>query len=184
MTIFSTKNLTDEEVIHLIKEGDARYFGALAERYRATILSKCKSMVKSEDVAKDLSQEILIKVFLQLKAYRKDARFSTWLYSIIYHTCIDHMRKDKKRQHLVLSEKLIDEIADLVEDQDMEEELTIPMMESLLDRLSQDEKIILLLKYKDKHSIQDIQQSLGLSQSAVKMRIKRARQHINDLLKG
>uniref|UniRef100_UPI00404A3FD0 RNA polymerase sigma factor n=1 Tax=Gelidibacter sp. TaxID=2018083 RepID=UPI00404A3FD0 len=47
--------------------------------------------------------------------------------------------------------------------------------------VSADEKLIMVLKYKEKHSIKDIMGTLGLSESAVKMRLKRARQRVNDL---
>lgn len=178
------KNISDEELITTLQiEGNMTYFSMLTDRHEKRILAKCKSYVKDDDTAEDLCQEILIKVFLKLKDFRGEARFSTWLFAIVHNTCMDYLRKNKKSQILkVITEKMADEVAELIEGVDeISEELSVQILEQLLEVISPEEKMLLLLKYKEKHSIKDIQESLGLSESAVKMRLKRARTHINDL---
>ena len=178
------KKISDEELIAILQtEGNLSYFSILTERHEQQILKKCKSYVKDEDTAEDLCQEILIKIFLKLNAFRGEARFSTWLFAIVHNTCMDYLRKNKKNQVVkVITEKMTDEIAELIDGVDeIPDELSAQILEELLELLSPEEKMLLLLKYKEKHSIKDIQLSLGLSESAVKMRLKRARTHINEL---
>lgn len=140
--------------------------------------------MKNGDTAEDLCQEILIKIFLKVNDFQKKANFSTWLYSIIHNTCIDYLRKNKKNTQQVLTEKMVDEVADLIEDVDeIPQEMSLQILDQLLDTISPEEKLLLLLKYKEKHSIKDIQVSLNLSESAVKMRLKRAKEKINALYK-
>ncbi|QSE97868.1 RNA polymerase sigma factor [Fulvivirga lutea] len=177
------KNLSDEEIISVLqKEGNNRYFTLLSERYEASIIKKCKSYVKDEDTAEDLCQEILLKVFLKLKGFHGNAKFSTWLFSIIHNTCIDYLRKDKKNVSKVITDKMVDELADLIEGVDeVPEELSEQILTELMEHISAEDKLLLLLKYKEKHSIKDIQLSLQLSESAIKMRLKRAKDKINNL---
>lgn len=176
-------NISDEQLVLLLQESsNHRYFSILVQRHEHNILRKCKTYVKDDAQAEDLCQEILIKIFLNIKSFKGEARFSTWLFSIIHNTCIDHLRKHKKNLRQVLTEKMTEEIAEMIDGVDeISEELSSKIMEDLLDAISPEEKMILLLKYKEKHPIKDIQLTLGLSESAVKMRIKRAREKVNKL---
>lgn len=175
--------LDDEGLALKLKEsGDQRFFAELARRHEKKILKKCKSYIKQEDASEDLMQEVMIKLFLRIKDFRSEAKFSTWLFTIIHSTCIDYLRKHKKNVHGVITEKLIEEVGEIV---DTDEEVTGAMsekiLEELLNQMTPEEKMLLLLKYKEKHQIKDIQQTLNLSESAVKMRLKRAKEKINKL---
>nr|WP_281349504.1 RNA polymerase sigma factor [Fulvivirga aurantia] len=168
-----------------MQEGNMRYFSELAARYESYIIKKCKTYVKETDIAEDLCQEILIKIFLKINNFERKANFSTWLYSIIHNTCIDYLRKSKKNARQVITEQMVEELAEMVEDVDeLPEELSEAILDKLLDEISPEEKLLLLLKYKEKHSIKDIQQSLNLSESAIKMRLKRAKEKVNKLYRG
>ncbi|MDX1628619.1 MAG: RNA polymerase sigma factor [Fulvivirga sp.] len=176
--------LSDVELINFIQQGNLHYFSELSTRYEGYIIKKCKTYVKDTATAEDLCQEIFIKIFLKINRFQKKANFSTWLYSIIHNTCIDFLRKNKKNSQQVLTEKMIDQVAELIEDTDeVPEEISLQILEQLLNSISPEEKLLLLLKYKEKHSIKDIQVSLQLSESAVKMRLKRAKEKINALYK-
>lgn len=177
------KNISDEELVLLLQDdSQLRYFSLLTQRHEKYILRKCKSYVKDDDVAGDLCQEVLIKLFLKIKTFRGEARFSTWLFSIIHNTCMDHLRKNRKNVHQVLTEKMADDVAEMIDGVDeIPEELSTKILDALLEEISPDERMLLLLKYKEKHPIKDIQLTLGLSESAVKMRLKRARDKVNKL---
>jgi len=176
------KDLKDEELVRLVQTGDHKYFGGLVARYEKHILQKCKSYVKNKDDAEELTQEILIKLFLQISSFRQEAKFTTWMYTVIYHTCIDFLRKSKKTMHQVITEKLVDEVSDIADfDESPNQEMSVEILDLLLDELLPEDKMILLLKYKEKHPIKDIQQTLGISESAIKMRLSRAKERLNKL---
>ncbi|UII22854.1 RNA polymerase sigma factor [Fulvivirga ligni] len=177
------KKLSDEEIILYLQQGaGGQYFTLLVERHENYILKKCKSYVQDDDQAEDLCQEILIKLFLKVHDFKGQAKFSTWLFSIIHNTCIDQLRKNKKSVAQVITEKMADEISDLVDGVDeVPEEISVKILNELLEEISPEEKLLLLMKYKEKHHIKDIQLTLGLSESAVKMRLKRAKEKINKL---
>lgn len=175
--------VSDEHlVIRFKNNGDNQAFSTLIARHKKTIYKKCFGYVQDEATAEDLCQEVLIRLYLQIKNFKNQAKFSTWLFSIIHNICIDHLRKDKKNLRNVLSEKLMNGIADMVEEEDeIPQELSIKILDDLLEQLTPQDKMLLLMKYKEKHHIKDIQQTLGISESAIKMRLKRAREKINKL---
>ncbi|MDH5609983.1 MAG: RNA polymerase sigma factor [Cyclobacteriaceae bacterium] len=178
-------HFSEEELIRLIRtDGNWRYFSELVYRHEEYVIQKCRGFVKDQEAARDLSQEIFIKIFMSLGNYRSEAKFKTWLYSIIYHACIDHLRKNKRNVHHIITEKLADEISEVLDlDEPADDELTLQVLDELMEELLPEEKLILLLKYKEKHTIKAIELTLGLSESAVKMRLSRAREKINRLYK-
>ena len=174
------KNIPDDDLIKiLILEGNLRYFSILTERYENHILEKCRKYVQDKEVAADLSQEILIKIFLNLKKFKFESKFSTWLNSIINNTCVDHIRKHKKILNGLLTEAIIENFPDLVENEEIStDQISTEGVLELINKLDADEKMILLLKYNDHVAIKDIMKITGLHESAVKMRIKRAKEKL------
>jgi RNA polymerase sigma-70 factor (ECF subfamily) len=139
-------------------------------------LAKCISILKNEAAALDATQEIFMKLLLNLSKFSAKSKFSTWVYSISYNYCIDVVRKKKKQQNLLA------DIPQTKEDEEVEEisdaellEVRIEQLEVILDKMNADDKIILLMKYQDEMSITEIAGNLQISESAVKMRIKRAK---------
>lgn len=174
---------TNEELIIRFRETeDPKTFSTLVERHQKHIYHKCYSYVHDADTAKDLSQDVLIKLYLQIKNFRNQAKFSTWLFSIIHNTCIDYLRKNKKNVRALITNKLTDGLPDLVEDEDeIPSGISVKILDELLEQMTPDDKMLLLMKYKERYHIKDIQQTLGISESAIKMRLKRAREKVNKL---
>ena len=84
--------------------------------------------------------------------------------------------------HEEITSELSDEISDLLENSgEISVELSEDLLNSLLDQITPEGKLILLLKYKEKKSIKEIQTALDISESTVKMRLKRAKDKINRL---
>ena len=177
------KDLTDEALVELLQQdGNARFFPLLVTRYEKEIFKRCTTYIKEKETAEDLTQEILIKVYLQLPRFRKQAKFSTWLYAIIHNTCIDHLRKNANRNKIIIRQlaDLTEDIPDL--DEQVSVEITTQVLNQLLDQITPEDRLILLLKYQEKQSIKDIHSSLGISESAVKMRLKRAKEKVFRLI--
>ncbi len=175
--------LSDEMMVERLKESfDPKLFATLTERYKKKIVQRCQSMVKDEDAAQDLTQEVFIKVFLKLDSYRQESKFSVWLDAIVHNTCLDYLRKSKKNYHEKITEKLADSVEDLSEGEtELSQELSLQILEELLVQIPPEDKMILLLKYHEKIPIKGIQTALNLGESAVKMRLKRARERVNKL---
>ncbi len=164
-------------VIHSYLETQAsQCFTILYERYAGKIYSKCISMLRDEALAQDATQEIFTKIFLNLAKFSGKSRFSTWIYSITYNYCIDYIRRTKKQKDIFTED--IEKAPDVMDDVPDEEllELEVEQLKKVLSEMPPDDTAILLMKYQDGMSIKEISETLEKTESAVKMRIKRAKE--------
>nr|WP_255785290.1 RNA polymerase sigma factor [Membranihabitans maritimus] len=175
---------SDEELIHAyLNTHDQKYFTGLYRRYSNKVYAKCLFLLKNEDLAEDATHDIFIKLLLNLSKFSNKARFSTWLYSITYNFCIDLLRKRKKINVVEIEDNLLNdesEEEDSISDAEILE-MKIEQLERLMDQISDDEKIILLMKYQDDMSIKEIANHFDIGESAIKMRIKRSKERLRDL---
>lgn len=170
------RKLSDEELIDAYLERQSSYhFDILYSRYINKVYSKCISLLKDEALAHDATQEIFVKIFLNLGRFNKQSKFSTWVYSITYNFCIDYIRKAKKTRKLFSSEEAEGkEVIDEVDDHALLE-MELNRLKVVLDELPVDDKAVLIMKYQDGMSIKDISIVINKSESAVKMKLKRAK---------
>ncbi|NNF01444.1 MAG: RNA polymerase sigma factor [Bacteroidia bacterium] len=180
-------SLSDKEIIEqILVTGETELFGELYDRYANKVYRKCISMVKERAIAQDLTHDALIKSFLSLSKFEHKSSFSTWLYFITYNTCIDFLRKQQKDRVREVNIddndhfQIEDEGEDLVQEKQLLE-IHHERLEELIERLSADDKSILLMYYMDDLSIKDIMKNWEIGESAVKMRLKRARQRVKEL---
>lgn len=172
-----TKNqLTDEEVIDTyLATQSSVYFSLLYDRYITKVYSKCISLLKDEARAQDAAQEIFIKIFTNLAKFNKKSKFSTWVYSITYNFCIDVIRKSKKQSKLFSDEEAEgQEIVEEIDDKVLLE-MELERLKTVLDLLNVDDKSVLIMKYKEGLSIKEISEVFDKTESAIKMKIKRAK---------
>lgn len=170
--------ITDEQAVdEYLKTQSSDYFNILYKRYSPKIFGKCVSLLKDEAKAEDATQEIFMKIILNLSKFSGKSKFSTWIYSITYNYCIDVIRRKKKDLSV-----LVDDIANTHDkaDDDINEkflmEMNVKRLKVVLDKIPVTDKSILLMKYQDQMSIKEIGDVMSKSESAIKMKIKRAKQ--------
>ncbi len=176
--------IDDSQVVRLyLKERKSIYFDTLYKRYSGKIFSKCISLLKDEAKAKDATQEIFTKIFLNLAKFNEKSKFSTWIYSITYNYCIDYLRKKKKDQRLFSDE--MEDPPDIVDDVPDNEllEIEVSRLKIILEKIPAGDKAILLMKYQDDLQIKDIAKILDKTESAIKMKIKRAKHKAQKVYK-
>lgn len=181
MTPVVAKKLTDytdsELIARYLRDQNTMYFTVLYRRYAGKVFAKCISMLADEGQARDATQDIFIKVLLNLAKFTEQSSFSTWVYSITYNYCIDMIRKKKKMPLLFtedvgkVSKETNEELPDSVLLEMKQERL-----EKVIDRLPPGDKAILMMKYIDDLQIKEIGDVLGKTESAIKMQIMRAKQ--------
>lgn len=172
--------LTDEVLVkQIIETRNALLFGKLYDRYSKKIYSKCYSFAEDNNEAQDLTQDIFLKLFTKLDTFKGTAKFSTWLYSFTYNFLVNYKKRDAPKKLGDRWERLNSTDTYLAQAEDIEEEdlfeIKASNLEKALDLLEPADKAILLLKYQDDISVKDIQNLLKINESAVKMRLKRAR---------
>jgi len=175
------KDITDEElVVKIVAKNDSMLFGVLYDRYAKMVYNKCYGFAKSQKEAEDLTQDVFLMVFVKLASFKGKSKFSTWLYSFTYNFCINYVNRDKGRKISDKANDLSDEeyrLSQEVTDESLLE-LQVEKLKQALEMIPGDDKTILLLKYQDGVSIKELETTMELGSSAIKMRLKRAKARV------
>lgn len=183
MTLVATRKtpiptlLTDSQLIALyLRDQDARYFSQLYRRYAGKVFAKCVSMLADHGMARDATQDVFIKVLLNLSKFTEQSSFSTWVYSITYNYCIDLIRK-KKKNILVFTEDIgrVSTASEVELPDSVILEMETNRLEKVMHKLPVGDKAILDMKYTEDMSIKEIGEVLNKTESAIKMQIMRAK---------
>ena len=169
--------LSDEELVaELQRSMDADRFGLLYDRYVTKVYQKCIGMTRDKELAQDLTHDIFLKVFVNLAKFDHRSKFGTWVYSITYNYCLDHLRKAQRQKLTHVDDESMAE--DLAEDTYEREllDLRSEHIDAVLAVLEPTDRTMLLMRYQEEHSIKEISELLNISESAVKMRLLRARE--------
>jgi RNA polymerase sigma-70 factor, ECF subfamily len=173
----------DEELLreaHKAPEGDLRAFEQLVVRYQRRVVANCRYITRDQNNAEDLAQEVMVKVFFGLRAFEGRSSFANWLQRIKINHCLDYLRKQVHRSFVGIEEQDVhefDQLKDLATADNMAEVISNrQLISEVLDSIPNTLRIPLILCDMDQMSYEEVSESLGVSLSAAKMRIKRARE--------
>jgi len=174
--------LTDHQIIDLIiQEKKTGLFEILYQRYYKKVLDKCYSILKNRKMAEEFTLEILSKVFEKIETHKRNASFSSWLYAITYNHCIEYLRHKNKLHYPEWNRNnQLPEVIDDIPEEDISA-IKFERVQKILDMIHPEEKALLLMKYQDNIPVKLIQSTFRISESAAKMRIKRARARVLHL---
>ncbi len=141
------------------KAGDEDAFRLIVELNQSKVYHLLLGMVRSEDLAQELTQETFVKAWKGLAAFRGESTVWTWLYRIAYHTALDHLRKSKRQGDLVFLEETGGEITGEQDNEPLAAVIKRDREEDLheaLARLSLPQRAVLILYYFQGLSYQEI----------------------------
>jgi RNA polymerase sigma-70 factor (ECF subfamily) len=164
--------------------GDLRAFEQLILRHQRRVVANCRYITRDPNNAEDLAQEVLVKAFFELRRFDGASSFAAWLQGIKIKHCLAHLKKQAGRSYVGIEEPDVEEF-DQLKVQVTAENLarTISdkqLISAVLDSMSSTLRIPLLLRDMDKLSYEEVARLLGISLSATKMRIKRAREEFRE----
>ena len=182
MKLNNAKNLTDEELVFKIVETNStKLFAILYDRFSKVVYNKCYGFSIHKEEAEDLTHDVFMLLFVKLKTFKGTSKFSTWLYSFTYNFCVNYVQRNhqkKKEKVTVVSDQIKDDCdVDEIEDAQLFE-LKSENLAKAFATIDVKEKMILLMKYQDDMTIKEISETLEIGASAVKMRIKRAKEKV------
>ena len=173
----------DEDLLRAVREageGDLRAFEQLMARHQKRILADCRYLTRDDNNAEDLAQDVFVKVFFALPSFEGRSSFRHWLQRIKVHRCLNHLKKRDGKDSLSLDadftgsyEQLHVPAAALA---DLEAEARRQRIDEILHTMPDTLRIPLVMCDMDELSYDEIASALGIGLSAVKMRIKRARE--------
>ena len=178
-------------LIEKARDGDISAFEKLISLYEKKIYNYCYRMTNNREDAEDLTQDVFIKVYRNLKNFKGNSKFSTWIYRIAYNACVDKHRKKKKIQFFSLDSGNHDNTGNtqlvsnnpLPEDEIIQKERYKKIQECIAN-LKPKYKTVIILRDIQNYSYEEIAEILQMPLGTVKSHISRARAALSDALKG
>ena len=170
----------DFSLIQRFIEGDESTFRTLVQRHKDKIRNIIYLTLNSSDSVDDIAQDVLITTYKNLKSFRFESQFSTWLYRITVNKCKDHLRKVKIRS---IFTPIKDGDDDPVYVPSMEHKDISEIVNNAISKLPEKLRLPLLLKDIEGLSYQEISEAVSCEIGTVKSRIFRAREGLRELLK-
>lgn len=175
------EELTDAELVERVLAGDRERFAELVRRHQDGLYRHALGMLGSPDAAADLAQDSFIRAYTRLESCSEPARFSAWLFRILRNACLDYL-KDRRRKTVPIDDESILGVSDADPGLAVEQTEVRAAVLRALETLPEAQREAFLLKHVEDLSYEEMAERLGASISALKMRVKRAREALQELL--
>lgn len=180
-----------EELIDKLKQGDHTGFTALMELYQDMVYNTAISIVQNAEDADDITQEVFVQVYLSIKSFSGNSKFSTWLYRITISKALDHEKKKKRKKRFALVQSIFGNTTDektlpvefhhpgiLLENKQRAAELL-----KALKSLPEKQRIAFTLHKLEGQSYQEIADIMATSLYAAESLISRAKVNLQKILR-
>ncbi len=182
--------MSDQDLVARARAGDQEAFARLVEENQNRVYSLALRLVGDREEAADLAQEAFLKAWQGLKSFQGDSSFATWIYRLTTNVCIDHLRRQKRRQGVETAVSLDDEDSGWAEPADWDQDPQRKLEQSergralarAMEQLPDHQRRALVLRELSGLSYQEIGQALDLDLGTVKSRIARARLALRKIL--
>ncbi|OWA35520.1 hypothetical protein B9G55_12870 [Saccharibacillus sp. O16] len=165
-----------EKAIEDVQRGDTEAYAAIVGRFQKSIFLYGLYLLRDRQEAEDAAQEILIKAFRCIHQFRGPGSFSSWLYKIAYHHCLDLLKKRNRRGHMLK----------LYMGQRTQPEPVVyeDAVYELLDVLNAQEKQLLLLRALEEYSYEEIGHILDMKPATARKKYERVRKKLIQKKEG
>lgn len=173
----------DSSLIKTTLAGDPKSFGRLMSFYKKRIFSLGMSFLKNSTDAEDFVQEVFIKVYTNLKNFRGESSFSTWLTTIAYHTAVNSKNRRKDYSPLADEEGITDLQTDSPEKQEIKK-ITAEAIREAVRSLPETAALCIELFFFYDHSHAEISRITELPINTIKSHIFRAKKILKEKLRS
>jgi RNA polymerase sigma-70 factor (ECF subfamily) len=187
------RELSSEELMARVAKGDNDAFEILVNRHQTSVLSLIYRFIGDRTRAKDLAQEVFLRVWQSARSYEPRAKFTTWIYRITANLCLNELKSSRRKkwlQFLRFGDNLENTVEEtLVDDRPSPEDLLLAKERSrqianALQSLPENQRMALILKRYDDLSYQEIARVISCSVSAVESLLVRAKRSLQEKLKN
>ena len=164
----------DREVIEACQRGDQDAFRALFEAHKDKVYSIALRYSGNAAVAMDIAQDTFLKLWSCIGNFRGDASFDSWLYRVVVNRCLDHQRRG--RRLVPFLDRLLDAVCtsrETVLHQMLRAEWQ-ERVQHVVGNLAPDQRLVIVLRYTEGLSYEQISEILGCSPGTVASRLNRA----------
>lgn len=176
----------DNQLIDLALAGDSAAFGQLVTKYQDRLYNTLVYVIGSAEDARDVAQEAFVRAFVKLETFQRSAAFYSWLYRIALNMAISGQRRKRPTSSIDQARHLAGE-----EPQDdgpppeerLERQERAEQVRAALAALSEDYRVVLVLRDMDGHAYDEIAQMLEIPVGTVRSRLFRGRMQLREQLK-
>jgi RNA polymerase sigma-70 factor (ECF subfamily) len=177
-------NNSDQLYIEKVLQGDTNSFSFLIERYKNMAYTIAIKIVKNKEDAEEISQDSFLKAFNKLDTFKGKAKFSTWLYTIVYRNAISKVRKKSiittDIDDYVINNYQSDHDFPQIEAlKNKEQEIYV---KKIIDKLPETDALLITLFYLNESKVEEIEKITGLTQTNIKVKLFRARKKLYNEL--
>ena len=170
-------NKTDDQLMEMVANENYKAFEVLFNRYSSLVYGYSRKFFSDPIVAEDMAQDVWQKLIVYSKSYESQGTFKAWLMRMTKNICINNYKR--KFNQMEFREDFNDEADDSIEvDQVLEDKQKYQDLNTALDELADNQRIILMLWFVEEKNYQEIGEDLGLSLSAVKSNLFRAKKSL------
>ncbi|MBA3648627.1 MAG: sigma-70 family RNA polymerase sigma factor [Chitinophagales bacterium] len=176
-----SEQLSDIEIINKVLGGDTSSYSLLVQRYQRYIFSLSLRFTKNREDAEEVAQDCFVKAYRSLGTFQQSAKFSTWLYSIVYHTSMSFLRKKKVQIISVDDEQhehILEDYPSYLKANEIEYKSRTEHVNKAIQMLLPDDALIITLFYQGEQSLDEISKISGYETNTVKVKLHRARQRL------
>ena len=167
----------DNELVYEVIRGSISSFEVLIDRYQKTIFNMVLKMVGDVETAKDITQDVFVKVFEKMGSFNFKYRFFSWIYRIALNQTLNYLKSNPRKEGLKTAEALP---AD--ENREERAEHGNLILRQGLRELPVDYRVLLLLKYYCSMSYEEISETMGIPVKKVRSRLFMAREQLNKVM--
>lgn len=170
----------ESQLIDRIINGEQQLYALLVEQYKNYAFTIAFKVVENKSDAEEVAQDAFVKAYHYLKGFKRDARFSTWLYRIVFNTAISHKRKNR-HQFQSLDVSLVNPEGGAAISMERKDKQVF--IDRALKNLNELDRLSIQLFYLKEFSLEEVAGMMGQKVNTTKVRIHRARLRLADELK-
>lgn len=176
-----SEELSDGEVVAAVLDGESDDFRVLVDRYEDPLYRHLCRMAGNESLAAELLQKTFIRSYRRLEQCREPERVGGWMFRIASNLCKDYMKRRARDDVALEDAPPVRAEGDNPEAAAERGEIRV-QLEEALQALTAEKREAFLLKHLEEYTYSEISERLGVSESAAKMRVHRAREELQELL--
>ena len=185
----------DAKIVSLSKKGDTDAFEVLVNKYQKKMLNIAYRMIGNYDDACEIVQDAFVSAFKNLKHFREEAKFSTWLYTIVVNLSknrLKHLAVKGNREELTLDSSISQDDRQIKKDpvsgepsvlEKIEKEETRKVVQGCINTLDHEFREVIVLRDIQGFSYEELSAMLNMKEGTVKSRLFRAREALKNCLK-
>ncbi|KAB2892097.1 MAG: RNA polymerase sigma factor [Desulfobulbaceae bacterium] len=175
---------TDKEIVREVLAGKKQRFAEIVTRYQQPVFNLMLRSTRDEYDAADLTQEVFCKAYKKLATYRPEFSLFSWLYTLAINVANDWGRSQARAHRRLQALKYGDLNSTIITfgNNDTEAREREKMLEAALAQLQTETREILILRYRHEQPVRDVASAFKMTESAVKMRVKRGLEQLQKIL--